>query len=77
MDERWLGCRALLREIWDIWLGLGMCGIAGIFNSRGGGDADRRLLRCMTNILAHRGPDGDGFYFAPGDRAGASPAGHH
>ena len=43
-----------------------MCGIAGIFDYRGRRDVDRRLLRCMTDALLHRGPDGDGFYFAPG-----------
>ena len=43
-----------------------MCGIAGIFDCRGRGEADRRLLRRMTDVLAHRGPDGDGFYHAPG-----------
>jgi asparagine synthase (glutamine-hydrolysing) len=43
-----------------------MCGIAGIFDFRGPGDIDRGLLRRMTEIIAHRGPDGDGFHFAPG-----------
>ena len=43
-----------------------MCGIAGIFDYRGRRDADRRLLCCMTDILSHRGPDGDGFHYAPG-----------
>jgi asparagine synthase (glutamine-hydrolysing) len=43
-----------------------MCGIAGIFDYRGRGDTDRRLLRRMTDLLAHRGPDGDGFYHSPG-----------
>jgi asparagine synthase (glutamine-hydrolysing) len=43
-----------------------MCGIAGIFDTRGRGDADRRLLRRMTEIIVHRGPDGDGFHYAPG-----------
>ena len=43
-----------------------MCGIAGIFDCRGRGETDRRLLRRMTGLLAHRGPDGDGFYHAPG-----------
>jgi len=43
-----------------------MCGIAGIFDYRGRRDADRRLLRCMTDVLSHRGPDGDGFHYAPG-----------
>jgi asparagine synthase (glutamine-hydrolysing) len=43
-----------------------MCGIAGIFDSRGRGAVDRRLLRRMTDVIEHRGPDGDGFYYAPG-----------
>src|SRR5262249_34789153 len=43
-----------------------MCGVTGIFDIRGRGDVDRSLLRRMTDILAHRGPDGDGFHYAPG-----------
>ena len=43
-----------------------MCGIAGIFDYRGRAEIDRTLLRRMTDILGHRGPDGDGFHFAPG-----------
>ena len=43
-----------------------MCGIAGIFDLRGRNEVDRGLLRRMTDILHHRGPDGDGFYYAPG-----------
>ncbi len=43
-----------------------MCGIAGIFDCRGRGEIDRVLLRRMTDILEHRGPDGDGFHYAPG-----------
>jgi asparagine synthase (glutamine-hydrolysing) len=43
-----------------------MCGITGIFDYRGQAEPDRALVRRMTNILGHRGPDGDGFYFAPG-----------
>src|SRR6516225_7932814 len=43
-----------------------MCGITGIFDYRGRGDPDRCLLRRMTSVLSHRGPDGDGFYCAPG-----------
>jgi asparagine synthase (glutamine-hydrolysing) len=42
-----------------------MCGIAGIFDYRGHDRVDRALLRRMTDILGHRGPDGDGFYDAP------------
>jgi asparagine synthase (glutamine-hydrolysing) len=43
-----------------------MCGIAGIFDSRNRGPIDAGLLRRMTAALAHRGPDGDGFYQAAG-----------
>ena len=43
-----------------------MCGIAGIFDVRGRNDVDRALLRRMTNVLSHRGPDGDGFHYSPG-----------
>jgi len=43
-----------------------MCGIAGLFDYRGHGKIDRALLRAMTDILGHRGPDGEGFHFAPG-----------
>src|SRR2546425_711206 len=38
-----------------------MCGIAGFVN-RHGRPADAELLRAMTDVLAHRGPDGDGHY---------------
>ena len=38
-----------------------MCGIAGLFR-RDGAAVDMGLLRRMTDILAHRGPDGDGFH---------------
>ncbi|MBV9376135.1 MAG: amidotransferase 1, exosortase A system-associated [Alphaproteobacteria bacterium] len=43
-----------------------MCGIAGIFDLRGRADVDRALLQQMTGLIAHRGPDGDGFHHAPG-----------
>ena len=38
-----------------------MCGIAGFVN-RAGQPADREIVERMTAPLAHRGPDGDGFY---------------
>jgi asparagine synthase (glutamine-hydrolysing) len=38
-----------------------MCGIAGFIN-RDGEAADRGTLERMTATVAHRGPDGDGFY---------------
>ncbi len=43
-----------------------MCGLAGIFDLTGGSGVDAGLLRRMTAAIAHRGPDGDGFYFADG-----------
>src|SRR5437588_9627170 len=41
-----------------------MCGIAGIHAP--GGEADPRLVAAMVGRLVHRGPDGDGFFDAPG-----------
>ncbi len=43
-----------------------MCGIAGIFDLNGERDIDREALKRMTDALAHRGPDGEGFFHAPG-----------
>jgi asparagine synthase (glutamine-hydrolysing) len=39
-----------------------MCGIAGIADVTGR-PVDGRLLRAMTTVQAHRGPDGDGFVY--------------
>ena len=36
-----------------------MCGIAGMYRFDGG-PVDHALLRRMTAVLAHRGPDGEG-----------------
>ena len=38
-----------------------MCGVAGMLNLKGG-PASRTAVRHMTAALAHRGPDGDGFW---------------
>jgi len=38
-----------------------VCGIAGIFNLNGE-PVSPVLLRKMTDVMAHRGPDGEGFY---------------
>src|SRR5262245_1993636 len=38
-----------------------MCGIAGFLRADGA-PADVRLLRRMTDVIAHRGPDGEGFH---------------
>jgi asparagine synthase (glutamine-hydrolysing) len=43
-----------------------MCGIAGIVDLTGERPIDRIALAAMTRALAHRGPDGEGFAFAPG-----------
>src|SRR5690349_680635 len=43
-----------------------MCGIAGLFDTRGRREIDRRLLKAMTDAIAHRGPDGSGFHVGPG-----------
>ena len=41
-----------------------MCGIAGVFSRRGNRttDALRAQAKAMTDAIAHRGPDGDGFW---------------
>lgn len=60
-----------------------MCGIAGIFNLNGE-PVSSVILRKMTDAIAHRGPDGEGFYvdsfIGLGHRRLAiidlSPAGH-
>lgn len=44
-----------------------MCGIAGIIELRGA-SADERAIRRLTQLVAHRGPDGEGFWFSA-DRA--------
>ncbi len=38
-----------------------MCGIAGIIELKGGA-VDASLVRTMTDAIAHRGPDADGFF---------------
>ncbi|MBF0394380.1 MAG: amidotransferase 1, exosortase A system-associated [Alphaproteobacteria bacterium] len=43
-----------------------MCGIAGLFDSRGPRPVDQPLLDRMNRVQAHRGPDGEGCWAAPG-----------
>ncbi len=43
-----------------------MCGIAGKFNFDPGRPVDSSRLTAMTSVLAHRGPDADGFYTGAG-----------
>jgi len=42
-----------------------MCGICGIVR-KDHEQVDRSLLGCMNSAITHRGPDGDGFYYAAG-----------
>lgn len=43
-----------------------MCGLVGIFDSRGRRSVDRGLLTRMNDAISHRGPDGDGVHLEPG-----------
>ncbi|MGE0383629.1 MAG: XrtA/PEP-CTERM system amidotransferase [Gammaproteobacteria bacterium] len=43
-----------------------MCGIAGIFDTRGERDIDEALLARVTHSMTHRGPDEHGLYRRPG-----------
>jgi asparagine synthase (glutamine-hydrolysing) len=43
-----------------------VCGIVGIFDSRGQRAIDRDLLSRMNNAQFHRGPDDSGLFVAPG-----------
>jgi asparagine synthase (glutamine-hydrolysing) len=43
-----------------------MCGIAGILDLTGKRKPDRAAVERMANALRHRGPDDDGYLFAPG-----------
>ncbi len=38
-----------------------MCGIVGLWNLDGQ-PVSQAILECFTDSLAHRGPDGNGFY---------------
>lgn len=43
-----------------------MCGIAGIIDLKGSRAIDRAALKRMTDAIAHRGPDGEGFFIEDG-----------
>lgn len=43
-----------------------MCGIAGLFDTRGTREFDRDLVRRMNDIQFHRGPDEGDIHFEPG-----------
>src|SRR5437016_296342 len=46
-----------------------MCGIAGGFALQDGARVDRERLCRMAGLMGHRGPDGEGFWVDPSDRA--------
>lgn len=39
-----------------------MCGISGIINKNNKG-VDKNIIKTMNDLIAHRGPNGEGFYF--------------
>ena len=39
-----------------------MCGLVGFIDTRGERKPDHELLRRMTGLLVHRGPDSDGYF---------------
>ncbi len=43
-----------------------MCAIAGLFDPTGSRPFSPELIAAMTSVQAHRGPDGHGYYHAPG-----------
>ena len=43
-----------------------MCGIAGIININGN-KASLDIIKKMTDAIAHRGPDGEGFWTNPNE----------
>jgi len=43
-----------------------MCGITGLFDTRGRRDCDRALVQRMNDTQSHRGPDGEGLHLEPG-----------
>ncbi len=43
-----------------------MCGIAGIMDLNAAREIDRDALKRMTDALAHRGPDGEGYFYEDG-----------
>jgi asparagine synthase (glutamine-hydrolysing) len=43
-----------------------MCGITGLFDTRGRREIDRALLQRMNDSQSHRGPDGEGLHVEPG-----------
>lgn len=42
-----------------------MCGICGIFDAEGRGVSQEPLVRQMASVIAHRGPDEEGYHVTP------------
>ena len=51
-----------------------MCGIVGIFDTRGRRDIDRAALARMNEAQLHRGPDAGGVHVEPGVGLGSACA---
>ena len=43
-----------------------MCGLCGVVYSDPKRPVDRDMLQRMTNMMSHRGPDGEGYFLEPG-----------
>lgn len=41
-----------------------MCGICGHYNFKNGKPVDQTIIRKMTQMMVHRGPDDEGYYFS-------------
>lgn len=39
-----------------------MCGICGIYNYKSKEEINPKIIKNMTNVLHHRGPDGEGIF---------------
>lgn len=50
-----------------------MCGIFGVVSAE---PVDRDQVQTLTRMLAHRGPDAEGFYFSPPNLSAAAGLGH-
>lgn len=47
-----------------------MCGIVGIVNLRPQDRVSPKIIKKMTDAIAHRGPDGEGLWISPNERVG-------
>ena len=47
-----------------------MCGIGGVVYTDRHHPVDRSMVQRMTDVLAHRGPDADGFFWGEGAALG-------